>query len=119
MRTLACYKSAFFANLVASYLLKKTENLYRDDGLMTENRETTSKDEDNNNKEHMTKDERNVMKVVSKPSFPFLDMQMFWGGEGNLAFGGIQKRRASTKVRGKINTEKQCLNQLKKEFLHG
>eukprot|EP00957_Ditylum_brightwellii_P039589 2994871-Ditylum_brightwellii.AAC.2 len=34
-------------------------------------------DEDDNDKEHMTKDERDVVKVVAKPSFPFLHMRMF------------------------------------------
>eukprot|EP00957_Ditylum_brightwellii_P131745 10047225-Ditylum_brightwellii.AAC.1 len=50
------------------------------------------KDEDNNNdNENMTKDERNVVKVVAKPSFPFLDMRMFGDNDGNLAFGVYRK----------------------------
>eukprot|EP00957_Ditylum_brightwellii_P024467 1847062-Ditylum_brightwellii.AAC.1 len=43
--------------------------------------------EDNDyNEENMTKDERNAVIVVAKPSYPFLNMQMFWDNDGNLAF---------------------------------
>eukprot|EP00957_Ditylum_brightwellii_P193414 14727219-Ditylum_brightwellii.AAC.1 len=56
-------------------------------------------EEDNNNKKHMTKDKRNAMKVAAKPSFPFLDMQMFWDNDGNLAFEVYRNERASFKVR--------------------
>eukprot|EP00957_Ditylum_brightwellii_P054514 4130249-Ditylum_brightwellii.AAC.1 len=51
----------------------------------------------NNDKEHMTKDERNAMKVVAKPSFPFLDMQMLWNDDGNLAFGVYRKEGQAVK----------------------
>eukprot|EP00957_Ditylum_brightwellii_P210360 15364878-Ditylum_brightwellii.AAC.1 len=48
-------------------------------------------DDDNDNKEHMTKEEENVVKVMAKPSFPFLDMKLLWDEEGNLEFGTYRK----------------------------
>eukprot|EP00957_Ditylum_brightwellii_P045981 3488041-Ditylum_brightwellii.AAC.2 len=54
-------------------------------------------EDDDNDKEHMTKDERNVVKVVAKPSFPFLDMWMIWGNDGNLAFRVYRKEGQALK----------------------
>eukprot|EP00957_Ditylum_brightwellii_P057046 4323844-Ditylum_brightwellii.AAC.1 len=50
-------------------------------------------EDDNNddNKEHITKDKRNAVKVVAKSSLPFLNMRMFWDNDGNLAFGVYRK----------------------------
>eukprot|EP00957_Ditylum_brightwellii_P040058 3031160-Ditylum_brightwellii.AAC.2 len=54
-------------------------------------------DEEDNNKEHMTKEEKNVVNVVAKPSFPFLDMRMFVDKEGNLEFGVYRKEGQALK----------------------
>eukprot|EP00957_Ditylum_brightwellii_P087452 6657029-Ditylum_brightwellii.AAC.1 len=171
------YKSAFFANLVASYLLKKMENqfietiikgIYFDDGLMvfsgimgkmmlrqwrnkfqqqiniitggdflkftveiwmppTINKRTGStlpcileEDENDNNEEHITKDEMNAVKVVAKPSFPFLDMQMFWDEEGNLAFEVYRKEGQSLKYLYRQSLHRETVfKSIDKGVLHG
>eukprot|EP00957_Ditylum_brightwellii_P070392 5347880-Ditylum_brightwellii.AAC.1 len=45
----------------------------------------------------MSKNERNAVKVVAKPSSLFLNMRMFWDDDGNLAFGVYRKEGQALK----------------------
>eukprot|EP00957_Ditylum_brightwellii_P024244 1828809-Ditylum_brightwellii.AAC.1 len=57
----------------------------------------------------MTKDERNTVKVVAKPSFPFLNMQMFWDDDGNLAFVVYRKERQALKYIDRQNLHRETV----------